>query len=136
MERALAMYQKSMKLSEELCREQGTAVSRRDLSVCYERIGDIYEGLGGSGNLEKALEMYRKSMKLSEELSRELKTLSAYDDLAVSYYRVGTHPATKFIKRRKYLKQFLKLSEMLFQQTQNERYEKFVSVAKRCLNKI
>ena len=136
LERALAMYQKSMKLSEELCREQGTAVSRRDLSVCYERIGDIYEGLGGSGNLEKALEMYRKSMKLSEELSRELKTLSAYDDLAVSYYRVGTHPATKFIKRRKYLKQFLKLSEMLFQQTQNERYEKFVSVAKRCLNKI
>ena len=133
LERALEGYQRGLELAEALAREQGTAQSRRDLIISCNRVGGIYEALGDQANLKRALELYRRGMELAEALVRELNTVSAYDDLAVSYYHMGSCLPEGTEERRRYLVQYLELSERLFRQTQSQRHQEFVEEAHQLL---
>jgi tetratricopeptide (TPR) repeat protein len=60
---------------------------QRDLSVGYERIGDV---LVAQGKLQEALEAYQQSLKIRQTLAEQDKTNSSWQsDLSVSYQRVG-----------------------------------------------
>ena len=58
------MYRKSLGIKIRLLKEQGTGEDLRDLSVGYERLGEVYERLGNRENLEKAEKMYEKSLEI------------------------------------------------------------------------
>ena len=84
----------------------------RDLSVSYERMGDLHLGLGHG---EQALEFYEKSLDLREELHRRNPNSADFArDLWVSYWRMaqieeqsGSGQATDWWR-----KAFDKLAEM------------------------
>ncbi len=133
LERALERYQRGLELTKALAREQGTAQSRRDLIISCNRVGGIYEALGDQANLKRALTLYRRGLELAEALIQELNTVSAYDDLAVSYYHMGSCLPEGTEERRRYLVQYLELSERLFRQTQSQRHQEFVEEAHQLL---
>ena len=84
-EKALEMHEKGLEIRQELAAEQGTALSQRDLSISYKKIGDIYEAKGGAGDLEKALEMYEKGLEIDKKLAAEQGTALSQRDLSISY---------------------------------------------------
>ena len=67
-------------------KETGTVEDRRNLSISYERIGDIYKA---QGNIPQALEYYKKSLDIAEQLVKETDRVQSYDDLAVSFYKMA-----------------------------------------------
>ena len=66
-----------------------TNQSKKNLSVSYNRLADIYEKLGSRENFQTALELYSKCMELSEQLSEYRKTIESEIDLAISYSKVA-----------------------------------------------
>ena len=123
------MYRKSLGIKIRLLKEQGTGEDLRDLSVGYERLGEVYERLGNRENLEKAEKMYEKSLEIRKELAKELRTIASYDDLAVGLYKVAAHPYTDPGKRKEYLAQMIAVSVSLYQQTRRPRYQQFIETA-------
>ncbi len=68
--------------------EPDRADYRRDLSVCYERIGDLYVVLGRG---EEARDAYLKFLAIAERLAAAEPDRADYQvDLAISLGRVGT----------------------------------------------
>ena len=73
-------------ISEQLVSETGTVQSRRDLSVSYGRIGDIYKA---QGNLPHAMEYYKKSLEIREPLVFETGMVEDRRNLSISYNSIG-----------------------------------------------
>ena len=66
-----------------------TAQSRRDLAASYEKVGSVYETLGGRSNLERALELYQKGLEYYEALAQTQDTAESCRDLAFSFGELG-----------------------------------------------
>ena len=136
LEKALEMYEKCLEICQELAKEQGTALSHRDLSLSYERIAGIYVLKNGFMSKRKARKMYGKCLKIREELAESLGTIQSYDDLAITLYDIAVCPGTKRRIRKQYLERMLSISEMLYQNTGNERYGQFIDTATKEISRL
>jgi len=87
-DRALRRYQILLNRYEMLARaEPDRADYQRDLSVAYERMGDLYGALGQG---EATREAYAKALEIRERLARAEPDRADYQrDLSVSYERMG-----------------------------------------------
>lgn len=126
--KTIELYEKGLKIREQLAREEKTPESLRELSISYNNLGDIYKNLNGRENLEKALELYEKGLRIREQLVCELNTVDSYDDLSISYRNLGIHPLVPSEKRREYLQKAIEIVEMLYECTQTTRYESLVKL--------
>lgn len=89
LERKLAVLEAGLALARQVNDRGQTAESRRDLAVSYDKVGDVYQAVGGRANLERALELYQQSLQLSVSLNQERNFPGSRRDLAVSYYKLG-----------------------------------------------
>lgn len=90
LERKLAVLEAGLALARQVNHRDQTAESRRDLAVSYDKVGDVYQAVGGRANLERALELYQQGLQLSVSLDRERNFPGSRRDLAVSYYKLGS----------------------------------------------
>jgi tetratricopeptide (TPR) repeat protein len=86
--RALARYEAMLSSHQELARaEPERADYQRDLSACYDRVGDLYRDLGQGGQARTA---YESSLAIIERLARAEPDRADYQcGLSVSYIKVG-----------------------------------------------
>ena len=75
-----------MKTAAEIQVEEGDRRGLRNLSVSYEKLGDIEKALG---NPEGAKRHYEQALEISEKLSRETNTVESLRDLSISYEKLG-----------------------------------------------
>lgn len=67
--------------------EPDQADYQRNLSVSYDRVGDVYQDLGQG---EKARDAYQKALRIRERLAKAEPDRADYQvDLVNSLYRVG-----------------------------------------------
>ena len=87
-DQALARYEELRKVHEQQAQaEPERADYQRDLSVSYERVGDLYSALGQG---EQARQAYLKSLAIRERLAQAEPDRADYQrDLSVSYNKVG-----------------------------------------------
>ena len=85
---AVERYEALLRLHEERASsEPDRADYQRDLSVSYERMGDLYRALGQG---EKAREAYQSSLSIAERLASSEPDRADYQrDLSVSYNKMG-----------------------------------------------
>jgi tetratricopeptide (TPR) repeat protein len=85
---ALAAHQNSLAIRERLGKaDPRNAQDQRNLSVSYEKLGDVQMRLGDS---KAALEAYQQSLAIFERLARaDSQSAKAQRDLSVSYYKLG-----------------------------------------------
>jgi tetratricopeptide (TPR) repeat protein len=82
-------YRQSLAIAQHLTAQDKTNTgSQRDLSVSYNKIGDV---LVAEGKFLEALDVYRQSLKIRQTLAELDKTNIGWkEDLIVSLYKVGT----------------------------------------------
>ena len=82
------LYQQGLAISERLAEQDKTNAGwQRDLSVSYEKVGDV---LVAQGKLQDALDAYQQSLAISKRLAEQDKSNSGWQrDLSVSYDKVG-----------------------------------------------
>ncbi|MBK9681541.1 MAG: hypothetical protein IPO69_22245 [Saprospiraceae bacterium] len=68
MKGALMNWESSLKITEEI--RKNNPDWARDLSIEYDKLGDIYESLGDSESAKSALTSYESSLKIREELRK------------------------------------------------------------------
>jgi tetratricopeptide (TPR) repeat protein len=87
-DRALARHTRNLAIRERRAQaEPNRADYQRDLSVSYQRVGDLYRDLGQG---EQAREAYLQSLAIFERLAQAEPGRADYQrDLSVSYERVG-----------------------------------------------
>ena len=73
------VYEKSLKIEEELGNKQG-------ISNSYNSLGDLYQD---KGEWDKALKCFEKSLKVSEELGDKNVTSNSYNNLGDLYWDKG-----------------------------------------------
>ena len=85
---ALKAYQDSLAIADRLAKaDPGNAGWQRDLSVSYDKVGDV---LVAQGNLAEALKSYQDSLAISERLAKADPGNAGWQrDLSVSYDKVG-----------------------------------------------
>ncbi|MCP4698726.1 MAG: tetratricopeptide repeat protein, partial [Gammaproteobacteria bacterium] len=83
-----AHYQKALEISERIAAaDPSSAAAQRDLSVSYERLGDVQISLG---NTDAALAHYQKALEIRERLAAaDLSSAAAQRDLSMSYKKLG-----------------------------------------------
>lgn len=86
-------YTKSLNIRKELVNKTGTYGAMRDLSMVYNRIGDIF--FKDEGDISKAKEYYSHSHTIFKTIADKTGTVEAYDDLAFSYYELSTVDSEK-----------------------------------------
>lgn len=133
LQQALTWYQKQRFFREKLNQEEKTADNRKSLAVCYERMGFTCEQLGGGENLRQSLKLYQRVLKLLEMLAIETKTISDYDDYARALFRVAMHSNVDITTKQQNLQKMLEISEMLYQNTKNDRYQTFIEI---CMDEL
>jgi len=91
-DRALARYREATGIIERLTRaEPDRADFQRDLSVSYERIGDLYQALGQG---DAAREMFQQALEIAERLARaEPRRADFQFDLVASLQRMANFAA-------------------------------------------
>jgi serine/threonine protein kinase len=87
-ESARRLYARASEILQVLVKaDPNDAQAKRDLSVSYNRLGDVHLQLGAT---DKALESYRKDLELSEALAKaDPNDAQAKRDLSISYDRLG-----------------------------------------------
>ena len=125
-----------MEWSEQLAASENTNQSKRDLSISYSRVADIYTKLGGKDNLQKALELYKKALELSEKIIQSEQNVVAYDSLVAILYKVAVHQYTDGQTKRQLLDRGLKILKMLYDNWPSEKYEKVVRAFERELKNM
>jgi tetratricopeptide (TPR) repeat protein len=87
-ESAHRLYTRAQEILEALAKaDPNDAQAKRDLSVSYEKLGDVHLQLGAAG---KALEMFQQGLQRVEALAKaDPNDAQAKRDLYVSYYKVG-----------------------------------------------
>lgn len=133
LERAREMYEKGLVLFENLEKEKQTVESRRDLANICDRLGDICLSLGGEENLIRSRELYERSLSARADSDMEEKTALTREQLAASLYKAAVHPLTAPDVRTDYLKMMANISLELYRETGNEKYMRFVVLAKTAL---
>ena len=98
----------------------------RDLSISYERLGDICKA---QGDLSGAKDYYLKALAISERLAAESEGTQAKDDLAVSYYKIGTFEGTDRNERIGYLQKAKAIWADLAQATGIDEYRRRMNIA-------
>ena len=83
---SVELEEKAFSIVQDIAEKNPTDKNRRNLSISYNRIGDMLEE---QGKLDGALDMFRKSLSIGEKLSLELGTPQSQRDLSVSYNKVG-----------------------------------------------
>ena len=74
-----------MKAAAEIQTEEGDSRGLRNLSLSYNKSGDIEQALG---NPEGAKRYFEKALEIREKLVRETKTAESLRDLSISYGRL------------------------------------------------
>ena len=74
------------KLALQLVKEQNTPEAQRDLSVAYNKVGDILQVLG---KLDAALENYKRGLAIAKEVEKVENTIWSRSNLSMSYNNVG-----------------------------------------------
>ena len=89
---------------------------RRNLSACYNKLGDIAIA---QGKTEKALEYYEKGLEVSLALSEETGTTGSRRELSLSYNKLGDIAIAqgKIEKAREYYEKLFEISFALFEET-------------------
>ena len=89
LQEALEAYQQSLAIMKRLAEQDKTNSGwQRDLSVSYEKVGDV---LVAQGKLQEALEAYQQSLAIAKRLAEQDKTNSGWErDLIVSLFEVAT----------------------------------------------
>jgi len=65
---AKARYETALAIRERLVRDFPAAAEvQRDLSISYERLGDVFEATGA---LPRAVELYERSLRIADALAR------------------------------------------------------------------
>jgi tetratricopeptide (TPR) repeat protein len=97
-EKALQAYQQALNISQALAESDPTNVSaQRDLSVSYNRIGDVQLRLGDT---EKALQAYQQALEIRQALAESGSDPSK--EIRQALAKSGSDPS-KFIKLTKIL---------------------------------
>ncbi|HMN95565.1 MAG TPA: hypothetical protein PKC43_05005, partial [Phycisphaerales bacterium] len=93
-EAARSAYQSALSIRERLAKsEPDRADYQRDLSVSYERMGDLYSALGQG---EAARSAYQSALSIRERLAESEPDRADYQrDLAASYERMATVEPSK-----------------------------------------
>jgi tetratricopeptide (TPR) repeat protein len=88
LQEALEVYQQSLKIRRTLAEQDETNSGwQSDLSVSYERIGDV---LVAQGKLQEAIEAYQQGLAIGKALAEQDKTNSGWQrDLSIGYEKVG-----------------------------------------------
>ncbi|MBU3915740.1 tetratricopeptide repeat protein, partial [bacterium] len=85
--KALTFFQNSLEIREKLWKEDpGNADKARDLSVSYNKIGDIYLRMGDS---RKALTSFQNDLEIAEKLWKEDHSFAKGMDIVSSHYKLG-----------------------------------------------
>lgn len=80
----LRILKQNLLLTEYMDSQLATNSSKRELSVSYDEVANIYRALGGKENLFKALEFYQKTLIIREQLEKSTNTNESKRDLSVS----------------------------------------------------
>jgi tetratricopeptide (TPR) repeat protein len=85
---ALKSYRDALAIVDKLAKQDpGNAGWQRDLSVSYEKVGDVQSA---QGDLDGALKSYRDSLAIREKLARQDPGNAGWQrDLSVSYQSIG-----------------------------------------------
>ncbi len=85
---ALRLHARALAIREALAKaDPNNAQAKRDLSVSYNKLGDVHLQLGAT---DKALQSYQKGLELSEALAKaDPNDAQAKRDLSVSYNKLG-----------------------------------------------
>ena len=114
---ALARYKEVLQLAErKALQEPGRADYQRDLSVSYNKLGDLQSALGEG---EAARQYYEKSLLLREQLVKQEPGRADYQrDLSVSYDRLGDlqRALGEGDAARQYYEKSLSIAEQLVKQ--------------------
>jgi len=96
---ALKSYRESLAIREKLAKQEPrNAGLQRDLSVSYNKVGDVQSA---QGDLAGALKTYRESLAIIEQFAKQDPSNAGWQgDLAFCYWRIGTrlarsHPQSK-----------------------------------------
>ena len=104
--------------------------SRRDLSVSYDNVGDIYRAMGKDFY---ASTMYAAAMWLSKDLAEETHTIESEDDLALSHYRMGN--VTRGAERQSHYREAYRIWDDLARRyPENPAYAQRRDMVKKYLN--
>ncbi len=87
-ESARRFYTRSMEIFQALAQtDPNSSQAKRDLSISYNRLGDVHLKLGAT---DKALQAYQKGLGLSEALAQaDPNDAQAKRDLSISYNKLG-----------------------------------------------
>jgi tetratricopeptide (TPR) repeat protein len=127
----LAVYRRLQDLLEQrCCAEPQRADYQRDLSVSYERLGDLMRALG---NGEAAREYFQKSLDIRERLARAEPQHADYQsEVSVSYEKLGNlmRALGNGEAAREYFQQSLDIRERLARaEPQRADYQRNLSVS-------
>ena len=89
LDEALKSYQDSLAIRDRLAKaDPSNAGWQRDLSVSYEKVGDV---LQAQGNLDEALKSYRDSLAIADRLAKADPSNAGWQrDLSFSYTMSAT----------------------------------------------
>ena len=107
--------------------------SERELSISYERLGDVCQA---DGDLSGAKEYYGKALAISEQLAKQSEGTQAQDDLAVSCYKLGTFDGMDAGERRAFLEKALGIWTKLSHETSVPEYKRRADIAQSALDSL
>lgn len=81
-EKAAEMYKKALRIRTAITDETRSTASKRELSLIYEKLGDVYKN---KGEFFEAEEMCLKGLEISYALAKEVNTIESKRDLSISY---------------------------------------------------
>lgn len=124
-------YEKGLSISKEIVNKEGLAIDRIKLSDCYTKMGDVNVEMGEKKALRQAMRMYYKGWEIAEDLVSEDGGVYLYkEQLVATLYKFITFPSMFVFFQRKFLNEMKRILEELFQQTQNQKYQKLLERAK------
>lgn len=90
-DRALDVLQKSMEIDQRLhAQNPNDARAARDLSITYERLGDLYLVRGEAGDGGRAVDLFKASLVIAQRLhDQNPKEVGGARDLAASFGKFG-----------------------------------------------
>ncbi len=101
----------------------GTIKDRRSLHVIYNKLGGAYMACGGDQT--EAADCYLNASQICLELFEKTNLAEIFDDLAVTVFNIGSLSMLPVTTRQDCLRKFVKISELLYKTTGNQRYKEF-----------
>ena len=110
---AMRFYVASLEYSLKLAQSIVTLDTLRDVSICYQKIGDIF---ANEGKLIEARDCYEKCLEIDLDLAARWQYR---DDLAVSYFKMGDihEQLGELQEAKRYFELFMSISYSLVEET-------------------